>query len=273
MSDTTFLTTNLSFAYPGRPAPALNDLGMAVASGTVHAVLGPNGSGKSTLLRLLLGALRPTGGAVEYRGHAIHEWSRRGLAQRVGVVPQLEPITFPLTVRELVAMGRYPHLGPWRSERAADRAAVDAAMQRCDVAPMATRRLDTLSGGELQRARVARALAQEPETLVLDEPTASLDIHHEMAMFELLARLATDDGTTVVIATHNMNLASRYAGGVLLLDEGRQAAAGSPESVFNEEVLRRVYRWPVAVVPHPGPGADAGAPQIVPLAWPSGGAD
>jgi len=266
MSDATFSARELAYRYPRRPVPALADLSVEVPAGSVFAVLGPNGSGKSTLLRLLLGALSPSAGTVAYRGRAVQEWSRRGLARRVGVVPQLEPITFPLTIRELVAMGRYPHLGPWRAEGVADAAAIEAAMERCDVATMADRGLETLSGGERQRARVARALAQEPETLVLDEPTAALDIHHEMAMFELLSHLARDDGTTVVIATHNVNLASRYAHRILLLDQGRQAAAGTPRDVLTEPVIRRVYRWPVAVLDHPGPGADTGAPQIVPLA-------
>ena len=266
MSKAVFAATQLGFHYPGHVTPAIDELTLEVPSGSIYTVLGPNGSGKSTMLRLFLGALSPTGGTVTYRGRPVHQWSRRELAQRVGVVPQSEPITFPLTVRELVAMGRYPHLGPWRAEGAPDRAAIDAALERCEITALADRPLGTLSGGESQRARVARALAQEPETLVLDEPTAALDIHHEMAMFELLSHLARRDGKTVVIATHHINLASRYGSHVVLLDSGRLAAAGTPGDVFTADVIGRVYRWPVAIVEHPGPGPDTGAPQVVPLA-------
>jgi iron complex transport system ATP-binding protein len=239
---------------------------MHVPPGSVFALLGPNGSGKSTLLKLLLGALTPTAGEARYRDQAVSEWPRRDYARHVGVVPQLEQITFPLTVRELVSMGRYPHMGTWRAEGSADRHAVDQAMRRCEIVELAGRPLNTLSGGERQRARVARALAQEPDTLVLDEPTAALDIHHEMAMFELLAQLAQRDGKTVVIATHNVNLAARYATRVLLLDRGRPAAVGTPVEVIEADTIGRVYRWPVAITQHPGPGPDTGAPQVVPLA-------
>ncbi|HEX7090399.1 MAG TPA: ABC transporter ATP-binding protein, partial [Longimicrobiales bacterium] len=186
--------------------------------------------------------------------------------RRIGVVPQHEEAPFPLTVRELVAMGRYPHLSTWRREGAADRRAVALALGRCDILELADRPLSRLSGGERQLARLARALAQEPVALVLDEPTASLDVHHEMAIFELLAALAARDGVTVLVVTHNLNLAARYANRLLLLDRGRAAAEGRPHEVLRRDVLEAVYRWPVTVAAHPGPGPDAGAPQVVPLA-------
>ena len=262
----TFATRGLKYRYPGQPHPAIDGLTIDIPAGSVFALLGPNGSGKSTLLKLLLGALTPMAGEAKYRDLAVNQWDRRDYARHVGVVPQLEQITFPLTVRGLVSMGRYPHMGRWRAEGVADRLAIDQALKRCEIVELAERPLNTLSGGERQRARVARALAQEPDTLVLDEPTAALDIHHEMAMFELLAQLALRDGKTVVIATHNINLAARYATQVLLLDHGRPAAAGTPTEVIEADTIGRVYRWPVAIVEHPGPGPDAGAPQVVPLA-------
>lgn len=263
---TAFATRALEYGYPGQSHPAIDGLTMDVPGGSLFALLGPNGSGKSTLLKLLLGALSPDAGEARYQGRPVAEWPRRDYARHVGVVPQLEQITFPLTVRELVSMGRYPHMGAWRTEGPADRHAVDSALERCEVIELADRSLGTLSGGERQRARVARALAQEPDTLVLDEPTAALDIHHEMAMFELLAQLAQRDGKTVVMATHNVNLAARYATRTLLLDRGRPAAEGTPAEVIEPGTIGRVYRWPVAIVEHPGPGPDAGAPQVVPLA-------
>jgi len=258
--------SGLTFRYPEAAHPAVRELDLRVPAGCFYAVLGPNGSGKSTLTRLLLGALAPEGGEVRYAGRAVAAWERRALARRVGVVAQGEEVAFPMTVRELVAMGRYPHLGPWRREGAADRTAVERALERCEVGALAERPLGTLSGGERQRARLARALAQEPETLVLDEPTASLDVAHEMAIFELLAGLARNGGATVLVVTHNLNLAARYADRLLLLDEGGMAAEGVPGAVLTRATVERVYGWPVAVVPHPGPGPDAGAPQVIPLA-------
>ncbi len=267
----TFATNALEYRYPGQAQPAIDGLTMQVPPGSVFALLGPNGSGKSTLLKLLLGVVTPTAGEAHYLDLPVGRWPRREYARHVGVVPQLEQITFPLTVRELVSMGRYPHMGAWRAEGSDDRQAIDQALERCEIVELAERPLGTLSGGERQRARVARALAQEPDTLVLDEPTAALDIHHEMAMFELLVQLARDDGKTVVIATHNLNLAARYATRVLLLDHGRPAATGTPVEVVEADIIGRVYRWPVTIVGHPGPGPDIGAPQVVPLAAASGG--
>jgi iron complex transport system ATP-binding protein len=240
------------------------DLSLEIPAGACTAVLGPNGSGKSTLLRLLLGALKPSAGRTELRGRALDAWSREELAREVGVVPQGEEAVFPMTVRELVSMGRYPHLGPWRRAGDADRHAVDEAMRRCDVHAMAARDVGTLSGGERQRARVARALAQQAPTLALDEPTAALDVAHEMAIFELLRDLG-HAGKTVLLITHNLNLAARYAGRLVLLSGGRVAAEGTPAQVLTRETVERVYGWPVEIVPHPGPGPDAGAPQVVPL--------
>ena len=259
-----FGAQGLTHRYARAGRNAVDDVELAVPEGSLYAVIGPNGCGKTTLLRLLLGAVQPTSGTALYDGRAVEAWPRRELARRIGVVPQAEELVFPMTVRELVAMGRYPHLGPWRSEGPADRQAVDAALETCDAADLADRAFDTLSGGERQRVRIARALAQEPETLVLDEPTGSLDIAHEMGIFELLRRLA-DRGVTVLLVTHNLNVAARFADRLLLLHRGRVAAEGTPAEVLARAVLEPVYAWPLAVAPHPGPGADQGAPQIVPL--------
>jgi len=253
------------FRYPDAASPALDGVSMEAPAGGCTAVLGPNGSGKSTLLRVLLGTLSATRGEAEFDDRPLARWDRAELARAVGVVPQDEEIAFPLTVRELVEMGRYPHLGSWRRPGPDDVRATDDAMRRCDVGQFAERALGTLSGGERQRARVARALAQEPRALALDEPTAALDIQHEMAIWELLRELGRA-GTTVLIVTHNLNLAARYADRMILLDRGRVAAAGTPAQVLARPTVEAVYGWPVRVVPHPGPGPDTGAPQVVPLA-------
>jgi iron complex transport system ATP-binding protein len=254
----------VTFAYPESVRPAVSELSVEIPAGACTAVLGPNGSGKSTLLRLLLGTLAPSAGRIHLSDRSLSAWSRDELARQVGVVPQGEEAVFPMTVREMVTMGRYPHLGPWRRTGDADRRAVDDAMRRCDVHTMAARDIGTLSGGERQRARVARALAQQAPTLALDEPTAALDVAHEMAIFELLRDLG-HAGKTVLLITHNLNLAARYADRLVLLDGGRLAAEGAPAQVLTRETVERVYGWPVEIVPHPGPGPDAGAPQVVPL--------
>lgn len=249
----------LSFSYPGANAPAVRDVSLRIRPGACTAVLGPNGCGKSTLLRLLLGVLRPNAGEIRFLDRPVEDWSRAELARRVGVVPQSEEMPFPLRVRELVAMGRYPHLGPWRAEREADRRAVEEAMRLCDVEHFAGRPVSTLSGGERQRVRIARALAQEPAVLALDEPTIALDVRHEMEIFELVHRLV-GTGVTVLVITHNLNLAARYADRLLLLDDGRVVAEGDPPAVLRRDLLERVYRWPVEVLSHDG------VPFVVPLA-------
>lgn len=265
MSGAAFEASGLGFRYPGAERPALRDVSLSVGWGELYGVVGPNGSGKSTLLRLLLGSLEPDRGRTAFGGRPPGAWERRAMARRVGVVPQREDVAFPLRVRDFVAMGRYPHLGPWRAEREEDRAAVEAALGRCDLEGLADRPFATLSGGERQLARVARALAQEPDVLVLDEPAVSLDLRHEMEILGLLDRLVAEAGVTVLLVTHHLNAAARSAHRLLLLEAGRSTAEGPPAEVLTREAVERAWRWPVRITPHPGPGPDAGAPQVVPL--------
>lgn len=253
----------LTIHYPGQPRPALDRVSLHVDTGMLYAVLGPNGSGKSSLMKGLLGVIPAEGGECFIGGRPTRDWGKRELARRVGAVSQSEMVAFPLQARELVAMGRYPHMGALRQERPEDREAVEEALARCDALELAHRDVGTLSGGELQRVRIARALAQRPEALVLDEPTASLDIRHEMEIFQLLQSSAAE-GLTVLLITHHLSLAARFAHRILLLDEGRVAAEGTPEEVMRADVLERVYRWPVAV--HPDP--ETGTPRVTPLSRP-----
>lgn len=258
-----FTTQDLVVRYPGHGRAALDRVTMDVPDGSLYAVLGPNGSGKSTLLKALLGVLPSSAGAARIDGREVASWSRRDLARAVGVVSQAETISFPLTVRELVAMGRYPWLGPLGTEGERDRLAVARALEHCDVADLGARDVTTLSGGELQRVRIARALAQEPRALVLDEPTASLDIRHEMAILELL-RSFGNQGMTVLVVTHGLDLAARFADRMLLLADGRVSAEGPPAEVMRSSVLEAVYRWPLSVSADPA----TGSPRVTPLRLP-----
>lgn len=248
--------------YPGASRDALAGVRFVASRGRLTAVVGPNGSGKSTLVRALLGRVPVAGGTVRVDGAAVAEHGRAELAKRIAVVTQREELAFPLTVDEYVALGRFPHLGGWRGARAFDRDAIRNALARAGVEPLARagRRVQELSGGEWQRVRLARALAQGGEALVLDEPTTFLDVAHEMVVFELLHEL-TVDGVAVLLVSHQLNLVARFADEIVLLHDGRVAAAGSPDNVMQAPILERVYDWPLVVTRDPA----VGAPALLPL--------
>jgi iron complex transport system ATP-binding protein len=247
------------YRYPGAAADALGGVSLEARAGDVTAVIGPNGSGKTTLLRVALGVLAPGEGRATILGRPALTWSRQALARVAGVVTQREENLFPQRVRETVSLGRYPHLSLWGREGVADVAAVRRALARADALQLAERWIWTLSGGEYQRVRLARALAQEPQLLVLDEPTVSLDLRHEMELFQLVRTLADRDALAVVLITHHVNLAARFADRVLLLADGQAVGSGTPAEVLTRETVERVFAWPVAITPFDG------APQIFPL--------
>ncbi len=251
--------SEVRYRYPGASRDALTDVSLSVGPGEFHAVLGPNGSGKTTLVRIALGALSPLVGHADVDGHTASTWPREKLARLVGVVPQREDNLFPQRVRETVLLGRYPHLSLWGRERAVDHAAVERALAACDAQHLADRWLWTLSGGEYQRVRVARALAQEPRLLVLDEPGMSLDLKHEMGLFELVLGLVQTDGLGVLMITHDLNLAARFADSLLLLSDGHTVASGAPAEVLTQKVVETVFSWPVAMQ------TIDGRPQMIPL--------
>ena len=250
---------DVTLRYGRAARPALHRVSCRVEERRLVAAVGPNGSGKTTLVRALSGLLPLEGGTVLVDGRPVGDWPRHELARVVGVLPQREEILFPLRVEETVMLGRYAHLGPFAAAGESDRAAVRAALERCDVLAFAERPVDSLSGGEWQRVRLARALAQQPRALILDEPTASLDVRHEMELFELF-RALVDDGLAGLVITHHLNLAARFADRIVLLSDGQLVAEGTPEEVLTREIVGRVFEWPVAVTPW----CD-GAPQIVPL--------
>ncbi|HYW33348.1 MAG TPA: ABC transporter ATP-binding protein [Gemmatimonas sp.] len=250
----------VSVAYRGRTTRALEGVSVLAQPGQVTAVVGPNGSGKSTLVRALLRRVPVQEGNVLLGDANLDTLSPREFAGRVAVVSQREEPTMPLSVTEFVALGRFPYRGAFGRMTQADTQAVQHAMERTGAIETDGRRTDELSGGEWQRVRIARALAQQTSVLVLDEPTTFLDIAHEMAVFELLDSLARD-GCTILLVSHQLNLVARFASHIVLLHRGQVAAAGSVTDVMRGEILERVYEWPLVVTRDPA----VGAPALLPL--------
>ena len=253
-------TDGVVLRYTGAREPAVDGVTFAAPAGRVTAIVGPNGSGKSTIVRALLGRLVPELGSITLHGRPLAGLDRRAVATTLAVVPQREEPVFPIEVRDFIALGRYPHNGAFAGRTDADRAAIAHAVARTDVARFLDRGTDELSGGEWQRVRIARALAQGGRALVLDEPTTFLDVAHEMAVFELLDSLARE-GHCVLLVSHQLNLVARFADHIVLLHHGSVAAAGTPAEVMRGDVLERVYEWPLVVARDPA----VGAPVLVPL--------
>lgn len=252
----------LTASYPRASAPAVNDVSLIAADGVFTAVVGPNGSGKSTLVRALLGRVPVVSGAIRLDQQLTSALSRREIARHVAVVVQREEPVFPMRVREYIALGKHPAIGAWQSAPDVG-AAIDAAATSAGVDSLLDRVTDALSGGEWQRVRVARALAQGTKTVVMDEPTTALDVGHEMEAFELLAGLAAA-GRCVLVISHQLNLVARFAQRVVLLHQGRVAANGSPDDVMRAGILESVYDCPLVVVRDPA----VGAPTLIPLRRP-----
>jgi ABC-type cobalamin/Fe3+-siderophores transport system ATPase subunit len=253
----------LVVAYPGARVNAVDGVSFVSGRGNLTALAGPNGSGKSSIVKALLRRADIVGGSVSIEGVDVRLLSYAELARRIAVVPQREEAAFPVQVREYVFLGRYPHLGLWRAPSRDDALAVDEALSQAGVDDLAYRDTDALSGGEWQRVRIARALAQKAPALVLDEPTTFLDVAHEMAIFELLSSLARS-GLTVLLVSHQLNLVARFADTIVLLDHGRVATSGSPAEVMRADRLESIYGWPVVITRDPA----VGAPALVPLRRP-----
>jgi len=230
----------------------VRDVQLAVHAGELVALVGPNGAGKSTLLGALSGDLTPASGTVHCHGRELGEWGAGDLARRRSVLPQQVTVSFPFTVHEVVQMGR----APWARTDAAgdDDEVVRTSIAAVDLAHLATRPFTALSGGERARAAIARVLAQQTQLMLLDEPTAALDLHHQELVFDLLARRVAD-GAAVVVVVHDLGLAAAYADRVVLLDDGVVAADGTPGDVLTPALLSRVYRHDLTVVPHPTDGS------------------
>jgi len=242
----------VAFAYPAsaerRTRPfAIEELSFDIAAGEIVGVIGPNSSGKTTLIRLLTRVLEPGSGEIRLEGVPVRRLSRVDLARRVAVVPQGILPQFPFTVGELVLMGRYPHDPGRYFESPRDRTVAREAMEATGVLELADLPLDDLSGGERQRAVIARALAQEPRLLVLDEPTAHLDLRYQVEAATLLRRLNRELGMSILLVSHDLNLAAEVCDRLLLLNAGRAAAIGSPETVLDDALLAAVFGCEVVV--------------------------
>jgi len=237
---------DVAFSYPGG-ALRMEGVSIDVERGEMLAVVGPNGSGKSTLLRLMAGTLRPVAGTVEVCGLDPARSDRRLFARRVAVVTPQAPMGFPYTVLEVVLMGRAPHVEGFRLETTRDTDAARRAMEATRVLELASRAFDTLSSGERQRVAVARALAQEPELLLLDEPAAFLDIKQQTALYDLLQLLHERQNLTVVSVLHDLNVASLYFGRVAMVKSGALYAVGTPETVITYAAIREVFDTDVYV--------------------------
>ena len=230
----------LVFSAAGRTI--IEDLSLQVPAGDVLAIIGPNGAGKSTLLKMLTGQLTPSSGAVRLQGEAVHSLAPSAMAKVLAYVPQGPQAPPDILVRELVSYGRHPHRAWYMGSRAEDEEAVEWALERTGLVDLAKRPVGLLSGGERQRAWLALALAQQPQVLLLDEPTTFLDVCHQFELLDLLRRLNEEDNLTVVLVLHEINHALRYAKRVAVVKDGRLAALGYPWDVVTPELLRQVFR-------------------------------
>jgi iron complex transport system ATP-binding protein len=250
--------TGVGFCYPGRREPALRGIDLTIEPGEFLGVIGPNGSGKSTLLKLLAGFFPPATGRILLGDRPLGGYSARALAQEIAVVPQSVHFVFPFTVEEIVRMGRLPHraasmmgLTAWAGDGADDSRIVRTALEQLELEPLAQRSILELSGGERQKALIARALVQQPKILLLDEPTAFLDLHHQLAVYRLVQALNREQGVTVVAVSHDLNVAALFGRRLLLLDRGAIRRVGPPGDVLTQAELDALYGRAVVVDRHP----------------------
>jgi cobalamin transport system ATP-binding protein len=251
----------VSFAYRAG-APVLEEVSLAVAGGDLIGVIGPNGSGKTTLLKILGGMLKPTTGSVFLAESALGSSSRRDVARRIAFVPQETHSSFDFSVLDIVLMGRFPHLGAFALEGPEDLAIARDALQATGTSVFETRSFNTLSGGEKQRVVIASALAQRAELLLLDEPTASLDVGHQLEVTALLTRLNREQNVTMVLTTHDLNFAASLCRHLMLVRDGRVIASGPTREVLTAHAVRALYDVDADVGLHPR----AGRLTVVPIA-------
>jgi iron complex transport system ATP-binding protein len=248
---------NISLSYNHHPV--VDGLSFCLRPGEMVGLIGPNGCGKTTVIKALSRILAPQSGSILLDGKDLAHINRGQLARLIGVVPQNPFLPDSFTVSEVVLLGRNPHLGLLRNESARDISIVWWAMERTGILPLAGRRMGELSGGEKQRVTIARALAQEPRTILLDEPTANLDICHQIEILDLIRSLCREKDLAALIAIHDLNMAAQYCDRLLLMKQGRLHASGLPQEVITQNNIREVYGAHSQVYPHP----ENGLPMVV----------
>lgn len=246
--------------YPERPV--LRGVDLTVGAGEVVALVGPNGCGKTTLFRAITGVIKPARGDVHLAGDDAASLSTRERARRVAVVPQAAALPAGFSALEQVVLGRTPYIGLLAAEGASDIATARRAMESTDCWSLAERPVEELSGGERQRVVLARALAQEPRILLLDEPTSHLDLSHQVRTFQLAAQRGRELGLAVLAAVHDLTLASLFADRIAFMEDGRVDLVGTPEQVLRPDVIERVYGAPVVVMRHPTTGRPVVLPEM-----------
>jgi iron complex transport system ATP-binding protein len=254
-----FELEEVGFRVPGRDL--LHPLSLRLGGRCIHGLIGPNGSGKSTLIKMLAGQQAASTGVVRFDGKPVESWGGRAFARKVAYLPQFTPAADGMTVRELVALGRFPWHGTLGRVTAANRAMVDEAIVRTGMDPMAGRLVDSLSGGERQRAWLAMMLAQGTEWLLLDEPTSALDVAHQVEVLALVRQLSRERDLGVVVVLHDVNMAARYCDELLALGNGRLVARGTPAEIMRPEMLQAIYGVEMGVMAHPATGEPIGYVQ------------
>jgi iron complex transport system ATP-binding protein len=250
---------NLSCSY-GKNS-VLKNISFSVSKGDLFIIIGPNGSGKTTLLKTISASMRYEGGSIQVQGRSVEDYTRRSLARAVALVPQQVSFDFPFTVMELVLMGRSPYLGMLGFPQKADIEIAGQALSFTGVEHLADRKLDHLSGGERQLVFISRAICQQPEIILLDEPTASLDLSHQTKVMDLMEELKSTKNMTIVMVSHDLNLAAMYGDTLLLLKDGRVVSRGAPEEVLAFSVLEETYGCTLLV----DQSALGGFPRVTPV--------
>ncbi|WP_370511337.1 Fe3+-hydroxamate ABC transporter ATP-binding protein FhuC [Buttiauxella agrestis] len=251
--DTTFSLTDVTFRVPGRTL--LHPLSITFPVGKVTGLIGHNGSGKSTLLKMLGRHQKSSAGEINLNDQPLDSWSSKEFARKVAYLPQQLPAAEGMTVRELVAIGRYPWHGALGRFGVADRELVEEAITLVGLKPFAHRLVDSLSGGERQRAWIAMLVAQDSRCLLLDEPTSALDIAHQVDVLALIHRLSQERGLTVIAVLHDINMAARYCDNLVALRGGEMIAQGTPAQLMQSETLEKIYGIPMGILPHPAGAA------------------